>query len=647
MVELCMQGCSSACIGYGAAAAGKTHTLFGSEQEHGLIQMTTKELFECIEAEPPNITYRVVFTYWEMNSHEIRDALDISNTTNLAVRKNPKDGSPFVAGLKEVEVSNWEELDDWIMRGNVTRIALSEERNARWHGFLRLHLTRLDAEDPDHVSTATMLFAHLKGSDRFGKKGARGEALKQGSSVNKSISLLGSAMLHAVDMRRRKVNEAIAQTAKMEEAVAKRKLQEVQRAAAKESSAFFGDCKLTQILADPLGGSCGTFLLATASTLDYHETTDILENLQNAQQLLVHLKRNIETTPAGYVHKELERIRCLVPETGHAMGHPLSEVQEAVRKLEQQYGALLRGQERPDTPEESHEPPPLRVLPSGPRWRQANELAEKHGDHATVFLPCNTGKATYKGHWAGGLKEGYGEQVSKLSRYIGHWKAGLRHGDGTLWVRRSEKEEWTRVYRGGWKADKRHGYGSNWYPNGDIYEGYWADGQRCGIGKLFLVNGDKVEGQWRNDKSEGWASHFLHNGDWFEGHWRNGVREGPGVWYYESKAQLYRGEWHMGSAKCGTIEDMPRKTAAEDRHYLPRCRVINPEGVLQVVRSQLKDRRFKMGEAAGSDSQQRLEFEDFADEVPEEPHLTHLPVETREVPYQNEIEEYIECMAAV
>lgn len=55
--------------------------------------------------------------------------------------------------------------------------------------------------------------------------------------------------------------------------------------------------------------------------------------------------------------------------------------------------------------------PPPAALPGGPRWRQADALAEKHGDHATVFLPCHTGKATYRGQWAGGLKEGYGEQV--------------------------------------------------------------------------------------------------------------------------------------------------------------------------------------------------------------------------------------------
>lgn len=74
-------------------------------------------------------------------------------------------------------------------------------------------------------------------------------------------------------------------------------------------------------------------------------------------------------------------------------------------------------------------------------------------------------------HWPGGVSWlpaifPLVGQVSKLSKYVGNWQGGLRHGEGTLWVRRSEKEEWGRLYRGGWKADRRHGYGTNWYPNG-------------------------------------------------------------------------------------------------------------------------------------------------------------------------------------
>ena len=77
-----------------------------------------------------------------MSNDEIRDALNIENTANLPIRKDPGKGGIYIGGLTEVNVACWEELDEWIMRGNITRIKLSEERSARWHGFLKLQLVR-------------------------------------------------------------------------------------------------------------------------------------------------------------------------------------------------------------------------------------------------------------------------------------------------------------------------------------------------------------------------------------------------------------------------------------------------------------------------------------------------------------------------
>uniref|UniRef100_A0A7S1J5B3 MORN repeat-containing protein 3 n=1 Tax=Eutreptiella gymnastica TaxID=73025 RepID=A0A7S1J5B3_9EUGL len=638
MVELCISGHNSCCIGYGASAAGKTHTLFGSDQEHGLIQMATKELFQRIDSHPSNISYDVIFTYWEMNNNEVRDALNIENTANLPIRKDAKKNM-FIGGLSEVRVSCWEELDEWIMRGNITRIKLSEQRSARWHGFLKLHLTRYDSNDPDHVVTSTMMFGHLKGADRIGQKGASGDVLKHGSSINKSISLLGGCMLHVVEMRRRKLNEALVEADKdgsLDEATTQKKLQKVQKDLVKESKSLFAESKLTQVLTEPLSGACGTIILSTVSTTDYHETTDILENLQNAQQITVSLSRNVHTTEAGYIHKELKKFSGTVPVNTLAPGCPLTELEEQVRKLEDKYGHMVVGRERPDTPPVERPPPRPPVLPKGPKWKQSDVLANKHGDRATVYIPTASGKNTYKGQWAGHMKEGYGEQITKVAKYCGEWKYNMRDGEGTLWIRATEKDDWNRMYKGGWRGDKRHGFGTNWYPNGDIYEGYWADGKRSGIGKLYQVNGDKIEGQWRNDQTEGWASLYLQNGDWFEGHWHNGLREGPGVWYYESRAQIYRGEWHLGVAKCGTVEDMAHKTDSSWSAFLPRNQLVDPANVLEATRKDLKEQRHRIAVAVHDPYADDLD----PDEIPDEAEFTGYDEEE----YQKEIEEYIEVM---
>eukprot|EP00998_Keelungia_sp_KM082_P004863 NODE_161_length_2468_cov_184.250748_g157_i0.p1 GENE.NODE_161_length_2468_cov_184.250748_g157_i0~~NODE_161_length_2468_cov_184.250748_g157_i0.p1 ORF type:complete len:745 (+),score=173.46 NODE_161_length_2468_cov_184.250748_g157_i0:73-2307(+) len=624
MVNLCMEGYNACCLGYGPSAAGKTHTLFGSDQEQGLIQMTTKELFSKIEAEPDNISYDVSFTYWEMNNDEIRDALNPQNTKNMPVRKNTKWGGVYIPGLTEVTVTSWDELDDWVMKGNITRIHLSEARMARWHGFLKLKLTRRDSLNPDTVRTSTMLFGHLKGPDRVGQKGAVGDVLKHGASVNKSITLLSAAMLHVVDMRRRRLNDVLTDE-NLDETQTQAKLAETQTQLAKDSESLFAECKLTQVLQEALGGQAGTILLANVSTTDYHETTDTLENLQNAQQITVQLKQHIHTTAAGRVHKQLQEARAQLPAAEVAPGHPLTELEERVQKLEEKYAHLVEGSERPETPpSERPEPPPM-ALPQGPKWKQSNAKAGKHGNRATVYIPTKGGKNTYKGQWENSLKSGHGEQVTDLSKYVGEWRNGMRDGEGVLWTRARKVDPWDRVYKGGWHQDKRHGYGTNWYPNGDIYEGYWQYGKRSGVGKLFMANGDKIEGQWKNDRTEGWATLYLSNGDWFEGHWHNGLKEGPGMWCYERKQQTYTGQWHLNVAKCGVLEDMETKIDNQNSHFIPRCGLTDPDGVLTQTQDRLGLQRDNISHAIGEEpldytlgEESEEEEEEDPGEVPEE-----------------------------
>eukprot|EP00759_Apiculatamorpha_spiralis_P043424 PhF_6_TR40810/c0_g1_i1/m.61684 len=215
IVHRVMGGASSSLIAYGPSNSGKTHSLFGSDRESGLIQLTCRELFQQIANDSANTRYDVKFCYWEMNNDEIRDALDVDNTTNLMVRKNPQQeklyggGGIYIPGLTVIDVATWEDLDAYIMKGNVHRIQLSEQRGARWHGFMKLYISSTPREDGAICTSRTLTFVQLKGPDRVGQKGARGEVFRQGSSINKSISILGSAILQATRLRRTAVKKWI------------------------------------------------------------------------------------------------------------------------------------------------------------------------------------------------------------------------------------------------------------------------------------------------------------------------------------------------------------------------------------------------------------------------------------------------------
>ena len=566
MVDLVLAGFSSSCVTYGPSASGKTHTLFGSDQEPGLIQLTTKELFHRIgvmSEQSHNVSVKV--SYWEMSCDAVRDSLSPVDSPSVHhVRRSPTEGF-HVTGLTKLEVSTWEDFDDILMQGNIHRIQQSEQRNARWHGFVKLYLEFIDRNNADTMTMSTMTFAHLKGADRVGQKGAKGDVLKQGSNINKSISLLGSAMLHAVDFRRKSIKGAATE--------------EDHRAIIEKSQSFFMECKFTQVVAQCICSSEACFVIGTLCTMDYHETTDTLETLQTAQQFSTSLKARVKLTQEGKLRRELSNVVSTVPEHSLAEGHPLSEIEERVQQLR----AKLSGQ--PMDPAKSvvkKDILPVSIPPGAKLWQKGVLKGKIHGDRATIYIPNESGtNNTYQGQWCKGRKDGAGVHETATSKYEGHFLEGMRDGEGTLWLRADASScAWNRVYKGAWRSDKRHGRGTNYYCNGDIYDGYFENGVRSTLGKWFLANGDRIEGQFHNDLVHGYATLYCKNGDQFDGEWYQGMREGEGQWLFSAKQQILFGQWHKNIAKCGELQDVEWKETNDASSFLPRVELKDPKRVL-------------------------------------------------------------------
>jgi hypothetical protein len=587
MVDLVMAGFSSSCVTFGFSATGKTHSLFGSDQEPGLIQLTTKELFHRTEALAQTDEYRISFSYWEMNCDQIVDALSQGGSeekTAFNVRRGEE--GVHVTNLTRLEVNSWDELDEGLMRGNIKRIQLSEARNARWHGFVKVYIDSIDRATGGTLVSRTMTFAHLKGPDRVGQKGARGDVLKHGSNINKSVSLFCAAILHAVDFRRRGIKDVATE--------------EQHQKLIERSQSFFMESKFTQILSQCITGLESCFMIGCVCALDYHETTDTLENLQNAQQLTAALRRRSSLTEQGKVQKKLAEAEAAVPKSQLAVGHPLNELEERVARLRAKLGAEEEDEAAPKLTlnkllATSAGIAAMDIPETLQKWKQSVLLGKIHGDRSKIYIPTADKEQpnTYQGQWAKGRKEGVGEHITEKTRYVGEWKSGMRDGDGTLWTRPHRDAPWTRIYKGAWRQDKRHGRGINFYSNGDVYDGFFEDGLRSALGKLFLANGDRIEGQFRNDKTEGWATLYRANGDWHEGYWLGGLREGPGVWYFATKQQCLKGEWHKNICKCGVMEDLPNKETNANSNFMPRVELVDYRQVLAGERQGLNELRLQ------------------------------------------------------
>ena len=90
--------------------------------------------------------------------------------------------------------------------------------------------------------------------------------------------------------------------------------------------------------------------------------------------------------------------------------------------------------------------------------------------------------------------------------------------------------------------------------------------------------------------------------------------------YYESRAQIYRGEWHLGVAKCGTIEDMGHKMDNQWSHFLPRCKVLDPEAVIDETRLYLKDTRHRIAAVVQDPYMDEMDMED----IPEDDYIDQV-----------------------
>lgn len=622
MVDVVMGGLSTSCVVVGLADTGKTHTLFGSANEPGLIHLTVRELFTRLAGQADTHDSQVTLRYWEMGRDTVTDCLveedryasgyagtsSLAAPTSTAASPAPvhnvyrdKLGRLYVSGITEVDIASYEEFDDLLNEGNGRRINRGVARMARWHGFVQLSISTTDRANAEKCVLRTMTFVHTKGADRVGEKGARGQLLRENSQINVSVTLLYAATIHSLEYREKRQHLV--------------RTREDLHALIRKSQSFFMECRFSQIMAQLLCGHEAGFVIGCVNTLNYGETVDTLENLQLLRGIHCACVPVVITSERGGI---LRRLRLLERRYGDADSvaalyndrhndRPRTEEEEELVQLratvegwtdidnvKQQTAAREEELRQRNQDRLSRSAAMIGVTganqsaSTGSRT-VANKCAT-HGTRKRIYLnPAKT--ATYEGQWGDGLFDGFGEHIQPTFKYRGEFRRGKREGEGTLFVRASAKDPLRRVYHGEWLDGKRDGHGTEWGEDGEVYEGSFSCDLRNGIGKLFLPSGDTVEGDFSDGLCEGWATLRKPNGDWFEGFWSHGMREGPGVWHYAQRQQCLRGEWSKDVAKMGVMEDDPDKIDNANSGFIPRVEVVAHVALLDRERAKLNERR--------------------------------------------------------
>ena len=150
-----------------------------------------------------NIQHTVTLSMVEIYNECVQDLLIKAGDRpkgGLQVREHPKFGI-FIEGMSKMSVSNYGDISKMIDSGTANRTIGSTNMNAtssRAHTVTTLTFTQraINRETglPINEKLSEINLVDLAGSERAGSTGATGDRLKEGSNINKSLSVLGKCI---------------------------------------------------------------------------------------------------------------------------------------------------------------------------------------------------------------------------------------------------------------------------------------------------------------------------------------------------------------------------------------------------------------------------------------------------------------------
>ncbi|XP_075441751.1 kinesin-like protein KIF13A isoform X4 [Ascaphus truei] len=315
ILDNAFQGYNACIFAYGQTGSGKSFSMMGTTDQPGLIPRLCCALFQrASEEENVSQTFKVEVSYMEIYNEKVRDLLDPKgNRQSLKVREHKVLG-PYVDGLSQLAVTNFEDIESLMSEGNKSRTVAAtnmNEESSRSHAVFNIIVTQTlydhqSGNSGERVSKVSLV--DLAGSERVSKTGAAGERLKEGSNINKSLTTLGLVISSLAD-----------------------------QAAGKGKHKFvpYRDSVLTWLLKDNLGGNSKTAMLATISPAadNYEETLSTLRYADRAKRIVNHAVVNED--PNARVIRELrEEVEKLREQLSQAEAMKAPELKEKLEESE-------------------------------------------------------------------------------------------------------------------------------------------------------------------------------------------------------------------------------------------------------------------------------------------------------------------------
>uniref|UniRef100_A0A672M2P0 Kinesin-like protein n=1 Tax=Sinocyclocheilus grahami TaxID=75366 RepID=A0A672M2P0_SINGR len=267
LIEGLISGYNATVFAYGPTGCGKTYTMLGTDREPGIYVRTLNDLFKAIEETSDDMQYSVSMSYLEIYNEMIRDLLNPSSGF-LDLREDSK-GEIQVAGITEVSTINAREIMELLMKGNKQRTqepTAANQTSSRSHAVLQVAVRQQSRcrDILQEVRFARLFMIDLAGSERASQTQNRGQRLKEGAHINRSLLALGNCINALSEKNGNKyVN--------------------------------YRDSKLTRLLKDSLGGNSRTMMIAHISpaSLAFEDSRNTLTYADRAKSIRTRVKRNL------------------------------------------------------------------------------------------------------------------------------------------------------------------------------------------------------------------------------------------------------------------------------------------------------------------------------------------------------------------
>ncbi|CBH17604.1 kinesin, putative [Trypanosoma brucei gambiense DAL972] len=288
------EGVNGSVLAYGSTGSGKTHTMFGGQMSAaGVIYQAVQDILETkseLEENEKTVTTRCSFMEVynekvydllaqtsgqgkrkELNVQELTHSNDTScygSFINGRCGVNPE--SLAVRGLTYCTPETADDFARCVERGHINRFVASTDANAHSSRSHAIFTVEIEVKDTVNASLGTVgriRFCDLAGSERAAGSSNRGDRLREGGNINRSLLALSAVVQELVQRREHP-----------------------------ERTHYipYRGSKLTRLLQDSIGGNCRTLMLfcISPSSMNYEETINTMLFAMQAKKIRVTAKRH-------------------------------------------------------------------------------------------------------------------------------------------------------------------------------------------------------------------------------------------------------------------------------------------------------------------------------------------------------------------